>query len=84
MPVWPKRTASATCRCSRRVARFDREGREIVTNYPSFIALLMRDSTRDLSADADLIADGLHMDPKEVRDRIHRLSPPCRSTSPFT
>ena len=52
----------------------DREGREIVTNYPSFTALLMRDSTRDLSADADLIADGLHMDPKEVRDRIHRFA----------
>ena len=52
----------------------DREGREIVTNYPSFTALLMRDSTRDLSVDADLIATGLHMDPKEVRERIHRFS----------
>ncbi len=52
----------------------DREGREIVTNYPSFTALLMRDSTRDLSADADLIAEGLHMDAKEIRDRIHRFA----------
>ena len=52
----------------------DREGREIVTNYPSFTALLMRDSSRDLSADADLIAEGLHMDPKEIRDRIHRFA----------
>jgi penicillin-binding protein 2 len=52
----------------------DREGREIVTNYPSFTAMLMRDSTRDLSADADLIAEGLHLDPKDVRDRIHRFS----------
>ena len=52
----------------------DREGREIVTNYPSFTALLMRDSTRDLSTDADLIAAGLHMDPKEIRDRIHRFA----------
>ena len=31
----------------------DREGRTIVDNYPSFSALLLRDSTRDLNADAD-------------------------------
>ena len=29
----------------------DREGRIIVDNYPSFTALLLRDSSRDLSAD---------------------------------
>ena len=52
----------------------DREGRVIVDNYPSFTAMLMRDSSRDLSADADLIAAGLHLDPKEVRERIHRFS----------
>src|ERR1700747_3822152 len=52
----------------------DREGRTIVDNYPSFTALLLRDSSRDMSADADLIASGLHLDPKEVRDRIHRSS----------
>ena len=34
----------------------DREGRVIVDNYPSFTALLLRDSLRDLSADAYLIA----------------------------
>ena len=34
----------------------DREGRVIVDNYPSFSALLLRDSTRDLSGDADMIA----------------------------
>jgi penicillin-binding protein 2 len=51
----------------------DREGRTIVDNYPSFTALLLRDSTRDLSGDADLIASGLHLDPKEVRERIHRF-----------
>src|ERR1700730_5248832 len=45
----------------------DREGRVIVTNYPSFTALLMRDSSRDLSADAALIAEGLHLEPKDVR-----------------
>src|SRR5246127_1766385 len=52
----------------------DRYGRTIVDNYPSFSALLMRDSTRDLNADADLIAQGLHLDPDEVRARIRRFS----------
>jgi len=51
----------------------DREGREIVTNYPSFTALLLRDSTRDLTGDADLIAKGLHLDPKEVRERLRKF-----------
>src|SRR6202521_4283361 len=52
----------------------DREGRIIVENYPSFSALLLRDSARDLSADADLIAQGLHLDPKEVKDRIRHFA----------
>jgi len=52
----------------------DREGRIIVDNYPSFSALLLRDSTRDLVADADLIAQGLHLDPKDVRDRIRHFA----------
>lgn len=52
----------------------DREGRIIVDNYPSFSALLLRDSTRDLNADADLISQGLHLDPDEVRERIRRFS----------
>ena len=52
----------------------DREGRTIVDNYPSFSALLLRDSTRDLNADADLIAQGLHLDPNEVRARIRRFA----------
>ncbi len=51
----------------------DREGRTIVDNYPSFSALLLRDSSRDLNADADVIAKGLHLDPKEVHDRIRRF-----------
>ncbi|HTR23082.1 MAG TPA: penicillin-binding protein 2 [Terriglobales bacterium] len=50
----------------------DREGRIIVDNYPSFSALLLRDSTRDLNADADAIARGLHLNPDEVRQRIRR------------
>ncbi len=52
----------------------DREGRTIVDNYPSFSALLLRDSTRDLAADADLISQGLHLDPNEVRARIRRFA----------
>src|SRR5437764_4356692 len=53
----------------------DREGRVIVDNYPSFSALLLRDSSRDLNADADLIAQGLHLDATEVRTRIRRFAP---------
>ncbi len=52
----------------------DREGRTIVDNYPSFSALLLRDSSRDLTADADLIAQGLHLDPNEVKARIRRFA----------
>src|SRR6266849_2743845 len=50
----------------------DRDGRIIVDNYPSFTALLLRDSSRDLTGDADLIAHGLHLDPKEVRERLRK------------
>src|SRR6516164_10207964 len=52
----------------------DRQGRVIVDNYPSFSALLLRDSSRDLNADADLIAQGLHLNPDEVRARIKRYA----------
>src|SRR5450755_1390765 len=52
----------------------DREGRIIVDNYPSFSALLLRDSSRDLNADADAIAKGLHLNPEEVRTRIKRFA----------
>jgi penicillin-binding protein 2 len=52
----------------------DREGRIIVDNYPSFSALLLRDSSRDLNADADLIAQGLHLTPEEVRQRLRRFA----------
>src|SRR5271154_4330728 len=52
----------------------DREGRIIVDNYPSFSALLLRDSSRDLAADADLIAQGLHMDANEVRARVRHFA----------
>src|SRR5450432_526631 len=52
----------------------DREGRTIVDNYPSFTALLLRDSNRDLSGDADMIAQGLHLDPKDVRDKMRHCA----------
>jgi len=53
---------------------FDREGRIIVDNYPSFTALMMRDATRDLNADADLIAQGLHMKSEDVREKIRHFA----------
>ncbi len=52
----------------------DREGRIIVDNYPSSTALLLRDSSRDLNADIDLIAQGLHLDANEVRTKIRRFA----------
>ena len=52
----------------------DREGRIIVDNYPSFSALLLRDTPHDLNADADLIAQGLHLDPNDVRTRIRHFA----------
>src|SRR5262252_1557015 len=52
----------------------DREGRIIVDNYPSFSVLLLRDQKRDLNADADLIASGLHMAPDELRARLRRMA----------
>jgi penicillin-binding protein 2 len=52
----------------------DREGRIIVDNYPSFSALLLRDSSRDLNADADAIAKGLHLNADEVRQRVKHFA----------
>ena len=53
---------------------YDRNGRLIVENYRSVTALLLRDSSRDLNGDADLIARGLHMDAKEVKEKIRRFA----------
>src|SRR5947207_10540982 len=50
----------------------DREGRIIVDNYPSFSALLLRDQVRDLSADAQKIADGLHIPADEIRAKTRK------------
>src|ERR1700692_1599863 len=52
----------------------DREGRIIVDNYPSFSVLLLRDQNRNLQADADKIAAGLHMPPDELRGRLKRMA----------
>ncbi len=52
----------------------DREGRIIVDNYPSFTALLLRDSTRNILNDVNTIAAGLHMNPDDVRERIKRFA----------
>src|SRR5262250_2726485 len=52
----------------------DRNGRPIVENYRSLTALLLRDSSRNLSNDADLIAQGLNLDPKEVREKIRHFA----------
>src|SRR3974390_1239012 len=51
----------------------DREGRIIVDNYPSFSVLLLRDQNRNLDADADKIAEGLHIPPDELRTRLSRM-----------
>jgi len=52
----------------------DRNGRTIVDNYRSVTALLLRDSSRNLSDDADLIASGLHMDAKGIKEKIRRFA----------
>src|SRR5215813_1816113 len=50
----------------------DRDGNIIVDNYPSFSALLLRDQLRDLNADAQKIAEGLHIPPEDILDKIRR------------
>lgn len=50
----------------------DRDGQVIVDNYPSFSALLLRDQMRDLNADAQKIAVGLHISADDILDKIHR------------
>ncbi len=52
----------------------DREGRILVDNYPSMSALLLRDQPRSLEADVPAIAEGLHMDPQDIRDRIRKFA----------
>lgn len=51
---------------------YDRNGELIVDNYPSFSALLLRDQMRDLNADAQKIADGLHLPVEDVLEKVRR------------
>ncbi|HEX3094982.1 MAG TPA: penicillin-binding protein 2 [Candidatus Angelobacter sp.] len=51
---------------------YDREGQLIVDNYPSFSALLLRDQMRDVNADAQKIADGLHLPVADVLEKVRR------------
>jgi penicillin-binding protein 2 len=53
---------------------YDREGRLLVDNYPSFSALLLRDYPRDLNQDLPLIASGLNMPVKEIQDKLRRFA----------
>ena len=67
------RTAFDKCRFLRRAEKFMTvTGRSIVDNYPSFSALLLRDQMRDLNADAQKIADGLHIPVQDVIDKVRR------------
>ncbi len=50
----------------------DRDGQTIVDNYPSFSALLLRDQMRDLNADAQKIAAGLHIPADDVLEKIRK------------
>ncbi|MBZ5531365.1 MAG: penicillin-binding protein 2 [Acidobacteriia bacterium] len=59
----------------------DRDGQIIVDNYPSFSALLLRDQMRDLNADAQKIADGLHLPVEEVLDKVRRYQLARKPTS---
>jgi penicillin-binding protein 2 len=51
---------------------YDRNGQLIVDNYPSFSALLLFDQMRDPNADAQKIADGLHLPAADVLEKIRR------------
>ena len=52
----------------------DREGRIIVDNYPSFSALLLRGQGKLNEQNFDAIAAGLHLDPDEMKQRIHHMA----------
>src|SRR5262244_403809 len=55
---------------------FDREGRLIVDNYPSFSALLIRDQLpKNPDDDVAKMASGLHMSEVDIREKMRRVSP---------
>src|SRR5579875_1546864 len=45
----------------------DREGRVIVDNYPSVTCYLLREQMSAVDRDIPMIAEGLHMDPEQIR-----------------
>ncbi|MBE7158658.1 MAG: penicillin-binding protein 2, partial [Rhodospirillales bacterium] len=45
----------------------DREGRVIVDNYPSVTCYLLREQMNAVERDMPLIAQGLHMEPEQIR-----------------
>src|SRR5262245_41696800 len=47
-----------------------RDGTIIVDNYPSFSALLLRAQMKDVNADAQKIAAGLHVSAAEVVEKV--------------
>ena len=46
---------------------YDRDGRLLVDNYPSVTCFLVPEQARDLQADIPFIAEGLHMEPAQLR-----------------
>jgi penicillin-binding protein 2 len=50
----------------------DRDGQLIVDNYPSFSALLLREQVKDLNADAQKIAVGLHISAADILEKVRR------------
>lgn len=51
---------------------YDRYGRLIVDNYPSVTCFLVPEQAHDLEADIPLIAEGLHMQPDQLRAVLKR------------
>ena len=52
----------------------DREGRVIVSNYPSFSILLLREQTRQLLQDLPAISQGLDIPIEELQGRLRRFA----------
>jgi penicillin-binding protein 2 len=50
----------------------DRDGQLIVDNYPSFSASLLREQIKDLNADAQKIAAGLHISAADIMEKVRR------------
>jgi penicillin-binding protein 2 len=48
----------------------DREGRKLVDNYPGFAVLLLRDDPKEVDKYLDAVAEGLGLDPAELRQRL--------------